>query len=325
VRAFTTDEKTNSALEVTYRGWLLELTPVTLPVVRLTTIGADYIDTSVSPSITYLGDPGFVMGSMRATDGSDPASLDIEIPVSDDGPVTPDNVTAGMYQGASVRLAIVDYFNTDITPDIGFKWVVGETRITNDGKARFEIRDEARVNRELILKIYGPVCTANLGDARCGKDLTAFTDTVTVATVVDAYSFTVTGSARANGFFDNGAIKFTAGDNLNRAYTVRKWVLSTATVTLWEPLRAGLTIGDTATVHAGCDKTTGAAGCTKFSNIARFQGFENLPSFDVKFSYATPNAKPSPTVVTVGNSGSYNWSTGWVGTPTYNWSTGRNV
>jgi hypothetical protein len=63
VRGFTTDEKTNSALEVTYRGWLLELTPVTLPVVRLTTIGADYIDTRVSPSVTYLGDPGFVMGN----------------------------------------------------------------------------------------------------------------------------------------------------------------------------------------------------------------------------------------------------------------------
>jgi uncharacterized phage protein (TIGR02218 family) len=321
VRGFTSGEKTASALEVTYRGWLLQLTPVTLDEVFLNTIGADY----TYAGDVYLADPGFVMGSARLTDGSDPGSLDIEIPVSDDGPITPDNVTNGMYQGASVILRIVDYVNASVTPPIGFKWVIGETRITNDGKAVFEIRDEARVNRELILKIYGPVCTANLGDARCGKDLTAFTDTVTVATVVDAYSFTVTGSARANGFFDNGAIKFTAGDNLNRAYTVRKWVLSTATVTLWEPLRAGLTIGDTATMHAGCDKTTGAAGCTKFSNIARFQGFENLPSFDVKFSYATPGAKPSPTVVTVGNSGSYNWSTGWVGTPTYNWSTGRNV
>jgi uncharacterized phage protein (TIGR02218 family) len=300
VRGFTTDEKTNSALEVTYRGWLLELTPVTLPVVRLTTIGADYIDTRVSPSVTYLGDPGFVMGSMRVTDGSDPASLDVEIPVSDDGPVTPDNVTAGMYQGAAVVINIVDYFNTDISPDIGFQWVVGETRITNDGKAVFEIRDASRINRELILKIYAPTCSANLGDARCGKDLTAFTDTVEVASVVDAYSFTVTGSARANGFFDNGSIKFTSGDNLNRAYTVRKWVLSTATVSLWEPLRAGLVIGDDATMHAGCDKTTGAAGCTKFSNIARFQGFHTLPGFDVKFTFESPETQnPTPTVVTV--------------------------
>jgi uncharacterized phage protein (TIGR02218 family) len=308
VRAFTTDEKTNSALEVTYRGWLLELTPVTLPVVRLTTIGADYIDTSVSPSITYLGDPGFVMGSMRATDGSDPASLDIEIPVSDDGPVTPDNVTSGMYQGASVILAIVDYFNTDITPDIGFKWVVGETRITNDGKAVFEIRDATRINRELILKTYGPVCTASLGDDRCGVDLATFTDSVTVATVIDAYSFTVTGSVRADDFFNNGAIKFTAGDNLNRAYTVRDWVQSSSTVRLWEQLRAGLTIGDTATIHAGCDKTTGAAGCTKFSNIARFQGFEHLPAFDVEFSFEMPG-NPTPTVVTVTSPTYPGWGT----------------
>jgi uncharacterized phage protein (TIGR02218 family) len=291
VRAFTADEKTASALEVTHRGWLLALTPVTLDPVYLTTIGANYTDGAT----VYLGDPGFVMGQARVTDGSDPAALSIEIPVSDDGPVTPDAVTRGLYQGAAVVVSIVAYVNDTVSPAIGFKWVVGETRITNDGFAAFEIRAESRIGRELVLKTFGPVCSANWADDRCGVDPTSFTDTVTVASVVDAYSFTVTGSSRADGFFDNGAIKFTAGDNLDRAYTVRKWDLDTATVSLWEPLRADLAVGDTATMHAGCDKTRGAGGCTKFSNIARFQGFANLPELDAKFRYETQETTQTTT------------------------------
>jgi uncharacterized phage protein (TIGR02218 family) len=298
MRALTAGEKTRSALEVTHRGWLLALTPVSLDPVYLTTIGADYSDGSTSPATVYLGDPGFVMGQVRVTDGSDPATLDVEIPVSDDGPVTPDDVTRGLWQGAIAVLRIVDYVNGDVSPAIGFMWVAGETRITDDGKAIFEMRASTRISRELILKVFGPVCTANWADSRCGVTAATFTDTVEVVTVVDAYSFTVTGSSRANGFFDNGAVRFTSGDNINRAYTVRKWVLSTSTVTLWEPLRAGLVAGDDATIHAGCDKTTGAAGCTKFSNIARFQGFHTLPGFDVKFTFESPDAnEPTPTVV----------------------------
>lgn len=292
MRAFSTDLKTGTAAEATHLGWLLALTPVTLAAVHLNTTGANY---TYSANV-YLGDPGFVMGNARITDGSDPATLEVEIPVSDDGPVTPDNVTAGMYQGAAVVLRVVDYVNDDVSPPIGFIWVVGATRITNDGKAVFEMRAASRVSRELILKIFGPGCTANLGDDRCGKDMTAFTDTVEVVSVVDAYSFAVSGSARADDFFANGAIKFTSGDNINRAYTVRKWVQATSTVTLWEPLRAGLAVGDDATIHAGCDKTTGAGGCTKFSNIARYQGFNNLPSFDVKFTYELPQPVTQPVV-----------------------------
>lgn len=282
MRNLTAGEKTASALEVTHRGWLLALTPVGLDPVYLTTIGADYSDGSTSPATVYLGDPGFVMGRMRATDGSDPATLEIEIPVADDGPVTPDDVTRGLWQGAGVVLKIVDYVNGTISPAIGFRWVIGETRITDDGRASFEIRAETRINRELILKVFSPVCSANWADSRCGVTAASFTDTVEVVTVTDAYSFTVSGSSRADGFFDNGAIKFTSGDNIGRAYTVRKWDLDTATVTLWERLRAGLAAGDDATMHAGCDKTI--ATChAKFDNVARFQGFAFLPADDAKF------------------------------------------
>ncbi len=298
MRALTTPEKTAAALEVTHRGWLLSVDPVGLAPVYLTTIGANY----TYAANVYLGDPGFVMGRARFTDGSDPAALDIEVPVSDDGPVTPDDVTRGLYVGATVVLRIVDYQNALVSPPIGFKWAVGETRITDDGKATFEIRAESRINRELVLKTVGVPCTANWADARCGVTAATFTDTVEVDSITSLYEFTVTGSSRADGFFDNGAIKFTSGDNIDRSYTVRKWTLATRKILLWEPLRTPLVIGNDATIHAGCDKTIGAAGCAKFSNIARYQGFANLPGDDAKFSYEG-DPQP-PVVVTDGGGGS---------------------
>lgn len=309
MRAFTTDAKTASALEVTHRGWLVAITPVGLDAVYLNTIGADY----TYSSNTYLGEPGFVMGTARITDGSDPAALDIEIPVSDDGPVTPDNVTRGLYVGAPVVLRIVDYENDEVSPPMGFKWVVGETTITDDGKSKFEIRAATRVNRELVLKTFGPGCPYDWASTRCGVTAATYTDTIEVATVTSLYEFTVTGTTRDDGFFDNGAIKFTSGDNINRAYTVRKYTELTGQVLLWEPLRAALVVGDDATIHAGCDKTTGAGGCTKFSNIARFGGFANLADNETKFTADATVGGTLPQPVATESSQPprrYNWSTG---------------
>jgi uncharacterized phage protein (TIGR02218 family) len=146
--------------------------------------------------------------------------------------------------------------------------------------------------------------------------MAAFTDTVEVDSVTSLYEFTVTGSSRADGFFDNGALRFSSGDNTGRAYTVRKWTLSTRQVLLWEPLRSPVIIGNDATIHAGCDKTRGAAGCTKFSNIARFGGFGDMPPDDAKFSHEPVEATAAQPVVTQPTPASqspqmyYQWTTG---------------
>lgn len=303
MRAFTTAHKAARAEEATHEGWLLAIAPVGLPAVYLNTFGADYSYGGNS----YLGDPGFVMGRVRLTDGSDPGTLEVEVPVSDDGPVTPDDVTRGLYAGAAVVLRSVDWHNGHVSPPIGYKWTVGRTVITDDGKAAFDIRADTRILRELILKKIGATCTADWGSARCGVNAALYTDAVTVASVTSLYEFTITGSSRANGFYDNGAIKFTSGDNINRPYTVRKWTLATGKVLLWEPLQAALTVGDAASIHAGCDKTR--ATChSKFNNVARFQGFADLPDDDAKFAYEGEVAASQPVVT---NPEPPRFSTGW--------------
>lgn len=285
MRAFSDDLKTGTAGEQTTLGRLVAIEPVGLPAVYLNSFGIDYVD----GLITYLGDPGVVVGDMRISDTGE-ATLAMEIPVSDEGPVTKEHVTLGLYIDAEVTVEIFDHSSFE-RKVLGFKWLVGGTSITDDGRASFEIRAATRVRRELILKTYGPGCKNNLGDARCGVDVLGdWTDTVSVVSIVDAYSFTISGARgeAVDDFYANGAIKFTSGDNIDRSYTVRKWDQSGDLVTLWEPLRAGLEAGDDALIHAGCDKTKGAAGCGRFDNFAKRIAFDNLPADDTKFTYQVP-------------------------------------
>ena len=61
---------------------------------------------------------------------------------------------------------------------------------------------------------------------------------------------------------------------------------STVTIALWQTPAAGVSIGDTFTIRAGCDKqfTTCKA---KFSNVANFRGFPHIPGND----FVIENAK----------------------------------
>ena len=47
----------------------------------------------------------------------------------------------------------------------------------------------AEPDPELDAFVYTPVCSADLGDARCGVDLTAFEESGTVAAVSNATTF----------------------------------------------------------------------------------------------------------------------------------------
>ncbi|WP_027143140.1 DUF2163 domain-containing protein [Mesorhizobium sp. WSM3626] len=301
-RAFSPGLKTALDARPNAPGRLLLLAPVGLPVVYLNTIGVDY----TFEGNVYRGNPGFVWVSGRITDSSE-SSIDIQIPLLAGGPVAPDDVTRGLYQGAAIVTRIIDFEAGEVSPPFGFKWSVGKTDIIDDGKGAFTFRNDSRSGRELVLKTIGPGCRFDLGSTGCGVDvLGAWTDAVTIVDWFDAVSFSIDGArpAAVDGFFDRGAVKFTSGQLAGRAFTVRAWDQDTATVKLWEPLPAPIEAGDAALIHAGCNKKRGAGGCAKFANN-RYQGFDHLPADDAKFTYAGD----APAVVS--NPPLPPFSTGW--------------
>lgn len=304
MRNFSATLKSGLASEVTTLGWLMSITRRDGTVIRLNTIGTDYTWSAQ----TWYGYPGFIMGNAKFSDSLDPATLSQGSAADSLGPITFTDVVAGLYSGASVRLYLIDY-TTGEGGEIGFKWQIGTISAKDNGAISIDIWSALRTNHALFLKKYGPGCTASLGDSRCGVDLAGspgwIDDVTVVGANVDAFSFVISGAraAAVDGWYQDGAIVFDSGENLNFAYDIRRWVQSTGMVYLRGPLRRPLVNGTTARIHPGCDKTTGANGCSRFSNNARFQGQKYLPDSEAKFSYESE--VPPATVTTTTTSPTY--------------------
>lgn len=285
MRNASTALKNAAASTVTTLGWLCRITTIDGSNIYLNNFGKDV---TVGGHV-YLGDPGFEIGSIRVTDGRDPPSVEINLPIDDTTPVLFDEAVRRKFDQARIRLYVIDHTSLE-NVEIGFQWYVGAVTALDSRKATLDVRAAERAQRELMLKVYKPGCQWDLGDSGCAVDVAAtWQDSVTVATYTDAFTFTISGArgAATDDFFANGAIKFTSGENEGFSYAIRRWVDATNTVKLWEPLRAPVAPGDTALIHAGCDKSIGANGCGRFDNIARRFAFDDLPTGDLTFSVKT--------------------------------------
>lgn len=256
--------------------WLMEIAMPDGTYKRANSLGTVDI---VYNSNTYSGFPGFDVSSVTFTDGDGAPAVDLTHPLGTVGPITWQNAASGLISGLAVRLWIYE-FDNGYAHEIGSKWYIGSIQTNDAGMAVFEVKSASRRNKQLFLRRYEPKCQHQLGDSGCGVNLASYTETVTVATNPDLFTLTVTASSSpvpVDDIFNNGAIKFTSGPLQGTSYDVRDWVSSTGTVRLFSPLKGVPAAGNTATIHQGCDKTTGAAGCSRFSNIERFFGFRYLP------------------------------------------------
>lgn len=79
------------------------------------------------------------------------------------------------------------------------------------------------------------------------------------------------------GYFDFGVITFTSGNNSGLSMEVRSYVPKQITLQL--PMPYPLQVGDTYTMHAGCDKSVTTCH-DRFSNVVNFRGEPYLPGID---------------------------------------------
>jgi len=146
---------------------------------------------------------------------------------------------------------------------------------------------QLKVKSELVLldidmprNIYQASCLHTLGDAGCGISLADFTVTGTVSggSTVSVLNWSGQDSDNArNGYYEQGTLAFTGGDNDGVSVTVKATDNGTGSLTLVYPLDEQPGSGDSFTLCAGCDHTTGAGGCAKFNNLARFRGYPFVP------------------------------------------------
>lgn len=275
--------------EVTTLAWAWQITRTDGVILRFTahdndlTIGGE----------TYLCATGFSAdsiqtGSRLAADTSNVTSL-----LGMSG-INGQDLRNGCFDYAEVLLMIVNWAD----PTTGLiklrRGWLGEATLTPTGTFKSELRGMTQVFSQSVGQLYSPECRADLGDARCGLNMTlgaGWTVPFTVASVIDRFTVTVTlTEPRAvDGWFADGLLRWLTGPNAGRAIEVRTWVRSTNTVTLYLPCGFVPVIGDTGQIQPGCDKRLNTCGAGKFNNVINFRGEPFLPGMDKLLLY--PDAK----------------------------------
>jgi uncharacterized phage protein (TIGR02218 family) len=231
-------------------------------------------------SQVYEPAAGVSVGALQLRVNEAAGALTITVAAVDGGTIGFDDLLRGSYDNAELRFYIADHSDPDDERlEIWRGWF---TRIDMNerGEASVEVNGLLHKARYFITEEYSPVCRAQFGDSRCGINLATYTRT---GTVVSASGYQVTlslDSAAPTGGFALGSIVATSGANVGRGIEIRSWNSGTSTATCFVQPALAFQPGDTVSIVAGCDFTTGASGCGKYSNILNFRGEPFVPGQD---------------------------------------------
>jgi uncharacterized phage protein (TIGR02218 family) len=188
------------------------------------------------------------------------------------------DLAAGLYDDAAIRIWRVNWAEPGQRVLLKAGTLGEVTRVGHGFQA--EIRGLAQALNQPVGRVFGHLCDADLGDARCGVHLAVSIGTIAIA--YDSRRFSVAGlGSFATGWFDGGKLTFTTGVNAGRAMEIKRHAVTGAIVTieLWQSMSAIVADGDAFTVTPGCDKQLVTCQ-TKFSNAVNFQGFPHMPGND---------------------------------------------
>ena len=195
--------------------------------------------------------------------------------------LTEADIASGLYDDASVETWLVNWSNVAerVLLDIG---AIGEIRRA-DGGFVAEVRGLMHRFDEERGRLFRATCSADLGDAQCGINLSssAYSDTGTVTRTDGALSIAASGIGFADGWCNGGQLTWASGDNagISVEIKVHRAAQGTDEFDLWQRAPQAIKAGDTFRVTAGCDKTH--ATCRrKFDNVANFRGFPHMPGND---------------------------------------------
>ena len=185
----------------------------------------------------------------------------------------------GALDGA--RVVIERIFFSDWATPVGAV-VIFSGRVSDVSGSRSAVKVDVKSDIELLnvsspRNIYQAGCMRTLYDGGCKVNREKFT----VNGRVTANSTTGTELAcnltQADGWFNQGVIKFTSGRNAGLSRTVKEHKGGTLSFALRLPFPPQS--GDVFKIYPGCDKRQETCG-KKFENIVHFRGFPYIPAAD---------------------------------------------
>lgn len=246
----------------------------------------------VYSSVTYLAATGFVPSAVQGQNDLSPTNLEVT-GVLDSSAITADDVRAGVYDFAEVRVMAADWSNPATPPQTISRGRVGNISLKSLGFVAELQGLKGLFDKFQFIRFYDIPCDADFadlhGENRCKLDPANFTETGSVTAITDNLTFiaTVTG-ARPAGGFDGGMITWTGGDNAGRKAEVKSFANGgSGELILWPPSPDPISAGDTFSILIGCDKTL--ATCRdRYNNVLNHRGFPFVPGLDAALQ--SPNA-----------------------------------
>ena len=238
---------------------------------------------------TFAAATGFTASEVTDRVGLNVDNLDVAGALSAET-LNEADLAAGRYDGATVEIFRVNW--SDVSERVLVrKGSIGEVKRSGLGFTA-EVRGLAQALQQPKGRLYQFTCDADLGDQRCGVDVTksplkgngvavtARSGRRLIASGLDGY---------AAGWFTRGRLAWTSGANTGRSIEVKSHSVhaSGAHIELWQETAEPIAQGDSFVVTAGCNKLFGTCA-SKFNNAKRFRGFPHLPGNDFIASY--PNS-----------------------------------
>jgi uncharacterized phage protein (TIGR02218 family) len=228
--------------------------------------------------VIFEATSGFTATEIESGVGLAVDNLDVEAAFSSDR-LDEHQLAAGLYDDAAIEIWRVNWADP-AQRVLERRGSLGEVRRTGNSFAA-EVRGLAHYLHQPQGRLYQYTCDADLGDGRCGIDLTqaAYRAVATVAAASHARQFEVSGLAGyAQDWFTRGLARATSGANAGQSSEIRRHRLAggIATIELWQPLAHVPLVGDTLSLTAGCDKSFTTCRA-RFQNAANFRGFPHMP------------------------------------------------
>lgn len=183
----------------------------------------------------------------------------------------------GIFDGATVRIerAFMNIWG-DTSPGV---LCMFEGRVSDVAPTSTEVTLSVKSGLDALTiqwprNLFMPQCGNTLGDAGCGFNVAANTDTGTITGTPTTTALAAT-LPHAAGYYTLGYITMLTGVSAGAKRAVKAW--DGTTVTLALPLPQTPAAGDTFTITPGCDRQASTCS-TKFSNATRFRGTPYVPA-----------------------------------------------
>jgi uncharacterized phage protein (TIGR02218 family) len=239
---------------------------------------------------TYTPTGGFRASAREREEGLSPQNLQLTGPLQV-AAITDDDLRAGRFRRASIREVIVDWRYPWAGTIRDTRYLIREVKFNGES---WDFQLEGMLGRMQVRVGYNYERRCRwqrLGDSNCGASLAGKMQTGRAVTTVSddrrVFNSTIS-TGNGDGYFDEGEIEFTSGDNIGVIRDVKEYVEVNGVITLQIDTPFAIQTGDEFTIKPGCDRR--ATTCkTRFNNFNRFGGFPFIPGND--HFLTTPDAQ----------------------------------